>query len=134
MTSQSNSTSSDKYVLSEDIQIPKELKKLQGKKVLTVCIQGVSRSVALMWMLKNFYGIDALAVGIKANSLETIQMLFDWADVVIITTKEIGYDELPDEYKKKILLWDVGGDRYFMGYHPDLIKQFGKHMEEYEQL
>jgi len=116
-----------------EITIPREIKKLKGKKVLCVCAQGVSRSGGLQWFLKNFYQIDALPVGVQANSPETIEMLFKWADVIINTTHEINTDQVPEEYKKKIILWDVGQDRYFMGYHSDLIEQYAKYLEEYEK-
>ena len=114
------------------VAIPVETKKLKGKKVLCVCGEGVSRSVGLQWMLKRFYQIDALPVGVGSNSKETVSMLMNWADVIIITTYEIDIKKYK-QYNKKILVWDVGPDRYFQGFMPDLIEQFGKYLIAYEK-
>lgn len=107
--------------------------KLQGKKVLTVCGMGISRSNTLMIMLKAKGITDSLAVGATFNSPETIDMLFKWADVIIFTTKELNSEVVPEDLRKKIIYFDVGGDRYWNPnrLNPELVEQFEKYLKDY---
>lgn len=98
-------------------------------KVLVCCERGASRSQALAWLLKDFYGVDALACGVSANSKATLEKLYDWADMVI-TTSEFVDSQIPEEWRGKVVLWNVGEDRYFMGFHPGLIDQYLKYIEK----
>lgn len=98
--------------------------KLEGKKVLCICERGNSRSVALAWLLKDRYGIDAIACGAMANSPETHEVLMNWADVIIVVDKNL-VGEFP--YPQKLLVWDIGADRYFRGFDEGLIERY----EEY---
>lgn len=53
-------------------------------KVLCMCLGGNTRSVALKFLLKSRYDIDALACGWEYNSPETRKMLYEWADRIIV--------------------------------------------------
>jgi len=109
------------------------ISKLQGKKVLTVCAAGISRSYSLMAYLK-FRGVkDTLCAGVLTNTPDTMKMLGDWADVIILTVAVLKNQEYPKEWEKKTLVWDVGDDRYFRGIHPDLETQFAKYLADYEK-
>jgi len=55
-------------------------------------------------------------------------MLYEWADRIILTTKEF-VDRIPDEYKKKLSVWDVGGDRFFRGFEPELLDMYKTYMQ-----
>ena len=81
-------------------------------KVLTVCQGGNSRSVGCACLLKLKYGIDAIASGWEFNSNETKEMLFKWADCIIVM-QEIFKEHIPLEYHNKLLVVDVGEDSYF---------------------
>lgn len=52
-------------------------------KILCVCLEGNKRSVITRYVL-NRHGHEALSCGIRPNSPETIQMLIDWADKVLV--------------------------------------------------
>ena len=61
-------------------------------KILTVCCQGLVRSVALADVLKlHFEPVDVIPVGYSenANSEETLVILCDWADYIIVMEKHI---------------------------------------------
>lgn len=96
-------------------------------KVLCVCSRGNSRSVALGWMLKDGMAFDAIAMGIDANSEDTKNMLYDWADHIIIVDREL-LDKFPERYKNKLKVFDVGGDRFFRGFEPELIDIYKKYL------
>jgi hypothetical protein len=92
-------------------------------KVLCVCRNGNSRSVALAWLLKHKHGQDALAMGLRKNSHETQQMLYEWADLIILTAGKYA-GEIPDVYTAKLRIWDVGSDVWFKGFAPDLVEHY----------
>lgn len=103
-----------------------------GKKILTICEWGNSRSVGLAFMLKQ-KNYDALAVGICAAAPETFDMLCNWADNIIVTFAPIT-PFIPEKYKDKVLTWDVGFDRYFIPPVNELITQYDKYFNEYINL
>lgn len=85
-----------------------------------MCAGGCVRSVALKYLLKYKYGHEALACGQDANNAETIEMLCNWADYVIVLTKD--YEKfVPEKYKSKMLCYDVGVDRFGYAFHPELM-------------
>jgi hypothetical protein len=57
-------------------------------KILCICSKGVIRSVATATELKK-HGYDALAAGVDANSIETINMLCYWADKILLAMPEM---------------------------------------------
>jgi hypothetical protein len=92
-------------------------------KVLCICQKGNMRSVALAHILKTEHKLDAIAMGICTSSPDTQKMLFEWCDVMILTSKR--YIELiPLEYRRKLKVWHVGTDRWFNGYPSDLTEKF----------
>jgi len=59
------------------------------------------------------------------TSDETFEMLYEWADFVVLT-----FDGLQSRIPctgSKVMLWDVGGDRYFKGINQDLLAQFERY-------
>lgn len=99
-------------------------------RILTVCAEGINRSVAAKWLLQ-YRTIDgqheheALSVGINCTSEQTRQMLYDWADRIILLDARFAAD-IPTD---KLVVWDVGEDRFFNGFHPELIdilREFGE--------
>ena len=97
-------------------------------KVLTVCAGGHVRSVGLKYLLTYKYGHEALACGQDANSTETISMLAEWADYIIVM-QPCYAPFVPEKYHKKesgerkLFCYDVGEDRYGYAFHPELQKQ-----------
>jgi len=79
-------------------------------KIVTMCRQGLVRSVALADVLKmHFRPVDVIPIGHFANSTETIRMLCAWADRIVVM--ESHYKQhVPEEYQGKVLVCDVGPD------------------------
>lgn len=99
-------------------------------KILTMCAGGNVRSVGLKYLLKYKYGHESLACGQDANSTETIDMLCNWADYVIVLTED--YKKfVPEKYKEKLLCYDVGADRFGYAFHPELMSLCEKMIVEH---
>lgn len=105
-------------------------------KIVTVCEEGINRSVAAKWLIqfRNWQGHrehELISMGLNCLSEESRQMLYDWADrVILLDARFVDVAAIPAE---KFVLWDVGPDRYFKGdFHPELIaklKDFGRTTE-----
>ena len=81
-------------------------------KIVTMCRQGLCRSVALADVLKlHFEPVDVIPIGHFGNTKETIMMLSDWADFIIVM-EEHYRRYVDDENKHKTLICDVGPDTY----------------------
>lgn len=83
-------------------------------KVLCVCAAGMVRSQALVFVLKaNYaqYGVDALACGVGGNGSDTLQMLYEWAQVIIVLDGTL-VPLILEPYRGKVLVFDVGPDRW----------------------
>jgi predicted protein tyrosine phosphatase len=84
-------------------------------KVLTVCRVGLSRSVALTDVLKfHFPAADVIPAGFSENSPETLAMLVNWADIVIVMREKFR-EELSSRIGgfppgKTVLVCEVGPD------------------------
>jgi predicted protein tyrosine phosphatase len=70
--------------------------------------------------MKYRYAEDALCCSWEKNSPETLKMLFEWADKIIVM-QEIFRQYVPEEYKEKLLVVDVGPDIWSNGLHPELL-------------
>lgn len=98
-------------------------------KVLCVCANGNSRSVALAYILKRDYHFDALAMGLSVSGEDTQKMLFEWADWVLLTDNNFA-DFIPGEYKSKLKVYDVGEDVFFRGFKKELMNLFYQHLKD----
>ena len=92
-------------------------------KILTICEGGNNRSVCLAFFMKDELGHDAISMGIRRAGRSTKKMLYEWADKIILVDKAF-QDEIPKKFKRKLLVWDVGPDRYGFWWHPELIQQY----------
>jgi hypothetical protein len=77
-------------------------------KILAACHAGICRSAAMSRELKR-HGHDVLVVGLEGNSPETVKMLGDWAQKIVVMQKEL-LPMVPSEFSDKIVLADVGPD------------------------
>lgn len=91
-------------------------------KMVCMCQGGNSRSVACAFLMKYEYGHDALSLSWQANSDETKNMLFDWADAIIVMTEDFT-QYVPTKYWAKLAVVDVGDDIWGNGLHPDLLNK-----------
>jgi predicted protein tyrosine phosphatase len=89
-------------------------------KALTICQGGNSRSVALAYVLKYKYGVDALACSWETNTPETIKMLCEWAEAIFVMQPQF-IESVPSDSRCKVKVIDVGPDKWFNGLHPELV-------------
>jgi len=67
-----------------------------------------------------FEPVDVLPVGHASNSRETLNMLFEWADSIIVL--EAHYlAHIPAEFSHKAVVCEVGHDNYHNSRHRQLI-------------
>lgn len=104
---------------------------MKTPKVLCVCRNGNSRSVALAWLLKHKYHLDALAIGIRKNDHDTQDMLYRWADKIIVLDRRF-LSEIPHEFAEKTMAFHVGRDIWFRGYDEKLIETLTQYAETTE--
>ncbi len=96
-------------------------------KIVCLCAEGNSRSVALAYLLK-LNGHEAIAVGLRSSRRPTREMLYKWADRIILTYR--GHEHwIPEEYHSKLKIYNVGRDEYFLGYREGLLNQFRKYLK-----
>ncbi len=97
-------------------------------KILLVCDYGNNRSVTVAWLLKH-KGHDVLTAGVKVNSSETLKLLTDWAERVIITEEgQLPMNDL------KVQLWDIGEDHYPRPLNKELlgiVRELASDFDEY---
>lgn len=90
-------------------------------KILAVCEEGLNRSVAARWLLQ-YGGHEVIPIGLNRHTPETLQMLYDWADKVIVLDRRLSA-RVPHD--AKFVLWDLGSDGYpvLRAFHPDLVRR-----------
>lgn len=98
-------------------------------KILVVCDEGNNRSVTVAHHLK-YWAHDVLTVGLDRNTPETIRMLCDWADRIIITHTN---QEIPGDFPEKVQLWNLGPDTYPRPFNKDLLHKVRALMQEHRE-
>ena len=86
---------------------------------LCVCQDGNVRSVAMAHRLHNKYGQEAIPLGWKRVSPETMSYFCHWADVIVPMQAEY-VAHIPELFHPKIRVVDVGRDRFGAKIHPEL--------------
>lgn len=105
-------------------------------KFLCVCEMGTVRSGAMAIALKNYGASDTLQCGWRTGSQETLRMLTQWADAIVVMqpemigllTEKIGAFEYD-----KILAVDVGVDVYGHPMHDKLIQHLFPIVEDWKR-
>jgi hypothetical protein len=97
-----------------------------------MCYGGNVRSVSLAFILKYEHNQDAMACGHHSNSPETREMMYKWADYIIIMQAYMK-EHVPAEYHSKLRVVDVGEDRFGYAQHLDLIKPLSKIVAQWKQ-
>lgn len=91
-------------------------------KVLCLCQKGNSRSVVLAWLLRKQFGHETLAAGMVAARRETRNMLYQWADRIILVVPRYQH-WIPEEYRHKLRVIDAEGDP-FKGHDEALLRRY----------
>lgn len=95
-------------------------------KFLTICEGGMVRSVCCAIVLRT-HQHDTLPASWRFTSAETMAMLMEWADYIVVMSQEISekmlekHPELMAKYAAKVRLLDVGEDVWGDPYHPELF-------------
>jgi len=83
----------------------------------------------LAYILKYERGLDALACGWEPNTSETKEMLYNWADKIIVM--EAGFvNKIPETHRSKVLVCDVGPDRWGHSMDSDLGNVIRRKLDE----
>jgi galactitol-specific phosphotransferase system IIB component len=98
-------------------------------KILTVCDQGCNRSVMFAHLLK-YWNNDTIPIGLKNTSNETLTMLFNWAEIILLTAKD---QKVPPKFEHKVLLCDVGPDTYPRPFNKDLHEKVKRYLDQYKE-
>jgi predicted protein tyrosine phosphatase len=91
-------------------------------KILTICSAGACRSVSMAHCLKRHYELDAIPVGADLNSRTTINMLAEWADLIICMQPQYAA-ALDPQWESKLApveLTDIGQDIWTNSLNHDL--------------
>lgn len=93
-------------------------------KILCLCNEGNNRSVTLAHLLR-YWNNDVLSAWIDKNPIDTMTMLIDWADLVILTDMDQVYkyngDLTEEELKEKSCLCNIWPDIYKRPFNPELL-------------
>lgn len=79
-------------------------------KILCVCQEGNKRSVVTRYVL-NRHGHEALACGVRTNTRETLMLLCQWADKILVAEPQMSA-LLPGFYEKIDRDFTIGPDIY----------------------
>ena len=71
-------------------------------------------------VLKHEHGQEAIAIGRMIVSKETMQMLCNWADVIVVMQPHM-QQSVPEDFHHKVRCIDVGEDRFGIYIHPELL-------------
>ncbi len=78
------------------------------------------RSHALSFLLHDKYKHESIAVGLRWMQPDTKEMLCKWADRIVLMETRF-WEWIPEEFYSKILVVDVGQDRYGLTINPELL-------------
>lgn len=100
-------------------------------KVLALCHVGVVRSGAMVRRLKE-EGVDAIAAGVESNGKEALLTLMKWADRIVVMDEKL-LPNIPNYYRQKTTLADLGPDVWGYADHPDLKNRVLVMVEEWKK-
>ena len=92
------------------------------KHILCVCAHGNNRSVTFAWLLKYVGNFETLTAGLEYHSPETLNMLFNWADIIVVPEDKL-LGLVPEEHKSKIKFYNIGEDRYPRPFNKELLQK-----------
>lgn len=88
-------------------------------RLLCVCDEGNSRSPTLASLLR-YRGHDTLAVGVQRAAPETLKMLADWSDRIILTDAS-QRSAFPDVHDDHVDVWPIA-DTYPRPFNKQLLE------------
>lgn len=97
-------------------------------KILCVCQEGNCRSVGTRYCLRKRGYLNVIAIGWNQTSIETLKMLCDWADKILVA-KEYHGDKLPTGHSKIDKNFIVGEDKWGNPMHHELHSIINKQLD-----
>jgi predicted protein tyrosine phosphatase len=91
------------------------------KKVLCVCSAGLVRSTTMAWYLKVNKRYDAIPVGVHKNAPETLDLLGEWADIILVAESSMKL-HFPN-YQDKIRDLAIGEDIWGVPFQAELMSK-----------
>jgi len=92
-------------------------------KFLCVCEGGNVRSVGMAYTLKYNFGQEAVPVSYSKCSQETLDYFSKWADYIVVMQPHFADKFMAS--KQKLLLLDIGHDRWMNPLHSELQEIVG---------
>jgi hypothetical protein len=90
---------------------------MNDMKCLCICQCGHSRSVALARRFHSL-GIPAVAIGVQTSG-DAVSVLAEWGSHIFVLEPHFARI-VPECHKQKVVVFDVGPDRWVNPYHPEL--------------
>ena len=103
-----------------------------SKKILCICAGGASRSVGIRNTLAWAHGHDAINLGFQGNSPETLKMLSDWAEVIVLAREKFR-SVIDSDNQSKVRVCELGRDSYFTP-HKELYDKCAEWVNSQEDL
>lgn len=94
-------------------------KGLEVKHILCICEHGNNRSVTMAHILKYVDNFETLTAGLAYHTPETLEMLFNWAEVIVVPEEKL-LNMIPEEYKHKVKFYNIGEDIYPRPFNKEL--------------
>lgn len=93
-----------------------------------MCQRGVIRSVGLARRLRDKHSINAIPAGWESMHADTLDMLYEWADWIVIVEPYM-WEKIPKQFHGKTRLAPIGRDVWPHSGDPDLQKKYAEWLE-----
>ena len=85
-------------------------------------------------MLKTLFKQEAIAVGIRDISDETMAMLENWSDYVVFVDKDVAYMSKVNLDRDDVIVFNVGKDIWFTPKSEELVHKLYRELSEHPEL
>lgn len=97
----------------------------EGPRILCLCAAGITRSAATKFVLNHRGYRDVLSAGIYTTSPSTLDMLYKWADIILVATPILAV-EIPQPHRDKVdNRFKLGEDTWGNPMSVDLLRKVG---------
>ena len=97
-------------------------------RILCICQNGNCRSVGIRYCLKKRGYKNVIATGWNNTSSETLEMLCDWADKILVAKSQHG-DMLPSGKEKVDAQFTIGDDKWLNPMNKELHEIVNKQLD-----
>lgn len=93
---------------------------VDAKHILCLCEHGNNRSVTMAWLLKYVSNFETLTAGLLYHTQETLEMLYQWADVITIPEERL-IEKIPEHHRGKVKSYPIGEDHFPRPFNQELL-------------